>query len=160
MVAKSCVLDWAAGSTSWKMKSFISCQCCHEVKNEILVLKAAVCFGEASAENQLKSDSVNWDRALLPWRRSPAWLVLRVALQLVLRRCFPETAHGQNLISCQCCHEVKNEILVLKAAVCFGEASAAHTVVDGCEIMRARLGRRLYKLEDEVFPFVANRASE
>ncbi|KAJ6178702.1 hypothetical protein N7519_009163 [Penicillium mononematosum] len=96
-------------------------------------------------------DEVNWDCALLPWRRSPAWLVLRVALQLVLRRCFPETDSRL---------QYKNFILYLMATLAGNQSLSigSHEVVDGCQIMRARLARRLYKLKDDVFPFVANRA--
>lgn len=44
---------------------------------------------------------VNWHSTLLPSRRAPAWLLLRVALQIILRRCFPKAeGHSQykNLI--------------------------------------------------------------
>ncbi|CAG8327264.1 unnamed protein product [Penicillium nalgiovense] len=96
-------------------------------------------------------EEVNWDCALLPWRRSPAWLVLRVALQLVLRRCFPEADSRL---------QYKNFILYLMATLAGNQSLSvgSHEVVDGCEIMRARLGRRLHKMKDEVFPFVGNRA--
>jgi hypothetical protein len=96
-------------------------------------------------------DEVNWNCALLPWRRSPAWLVLRVALQLVLRRCFPETDSRL---------QYKNFILYLMATLAENQSLSvgSHEVGDGCEIIRARFARRLYKLKDEVFPFVANRA--
>ncbi|KAF9252833.1 hypothetical protein LCP9604111_359 [Penicillium roqueforti] len=98
-------------------------------------------------------DEVNWKSALLPWRRSPAWLVIRVALQLVLRRCFNETEGRLHY---------KNFILYFMATLAARQnpSVASHELADCYEIMRARIGRRIYKLEDkdEVFSFVANRA--
>ncbi|KAJ5425840.1 hypothetical protein N7465_000910, partial [Penicillium sp. CMV-2018d] len=95
-------------------------------------------------------DEVNWMSALLPWRRSPAWLALRVALQLVLRRSFPK-AEGRL--------HYKNFMLYLMATLVAkgGLSTHSHEVVDCWEISHARIGRRIYKLKDEVFRFVANR---
>ncbi|KAJ5566052.1 hypothetical protein N7535_007690 [Penicillium sp. DV-2018c] len=93
-------------------------------------------------------DEVNWHSALLPWRRSPAWLVLRVALQVVLRRCFPESEDRV---------QYKNFVLFLMARLSAG-ANIYHdsnNAVDCWAIIRQRLGRRLFKLKDDVLRFVA-----
>ena len=94
-------------------------------------------------------DEVNWQDALLPWRRSPGWLVLRVALQTVLQKCFP-TKEGRN--------QYKNFILYLLSKI--GSKAFRYTysedLAESLEIIRAKLGRRIYKLRDSVFPFVAD----
>ncbi|KGO72346.1 Protein of unknown function DUF3645 [Penicillium expansum] len=97
-------------------------------------------------------DEVNWMSALLPWRRSPAWLGLRVALQLVLRRCFPEAEHRL---------QYKNFILYLMAKLAANEDLVVHSdeAVDCWKISHARIGRRIHKLNDDVFPFVANQVN-
>ncbi|KAJ5595016.1 uncharacterized protein N7459_001224 [Penicillium hispanicum] len=93
-------------------------------------------------------DEVNWKDVLLPWRRSPVWLVLRVALQMVLQRCFL-TSEGRI--------QYKNFILYFMATL--GAKAFAHTkprkIVERLEIIRAKLGRRIYKMGDSVTPFVA-----
>ncbi|CAI7605752.1 unnamed protein product [Penicillium glandicola] len=97
-------------------------------------------------------DEVNWNSALLPWRRSPAWLVIRVALQLILRRCFPEESRLQ----------YKNFILYLMATLAAKDnmsmAPGEPAAVDCWKISHCRIGRRIYKLDGEAFPFVAKRA--
>lgn len=98
-------------------------------------------------------DDVLWNSTLLPWRRSAAWLVLRVALQTIARRQFARATAGvQGHI------QYKNLLLFLMATL--GVKVAAHlrpngnATVDYLEIIRAKLGRRYYKLKDDVFLFV------
>lgn len=83
-------------------------------------------------------DEVNWMSALLPWRRSPAWLALRVALQLVLRRCFPQTEGRLHY---------KNFMLYLMATLAAKEGLSvrSHELVDCWKISHTRIGRRIYK---------------
>ncbi|KAJ5124143.1 uncharacterized protein N7515_007968 [Penicillium bovifimosum] len=92
-------------------------------------------------------DEVNWCSALLPWRRSPAWLVLRVALQVVLRRCFSENEDQV---------QYKNFMLFLMARLSAGANRYGDptNAVDCWAIIRQRLGRRIFKLGHDVFPFV------
>ncbi|KAJ5380694.1 uncharacterized protein N7496_003122 [Penicillium cataractarum] len=111
-------------------------------------------FGKPRNQNDLpitKSvrDEVNWRDAYLPWRRSPAWLVLRVAIQLTLRRSFPPE---------ECSAQYKNFLLYLMAGLGSKASSymPPHTVVDGLSVIRTKLGRRAYKLHDSVFPFVSH----
>ncbi|PIA82927.1 hypothetical protein CB0940_12275 [Cercospora beticola] len=79
-------------------------------------------------------DDVLWNQAWAPWRRSPMWLLIRVALQLVLSR-------SEN-------HILYKEIMVytmgyvLKAA----RASQAHFDSDIIFTMTVKLSRRLQKL--------------
>ncbi|KAJ5124378.1 uncharacterized protein N7515_008203 [Penicillium bovifimosum] len=80
--------------------------------------------------------------------RSPAWLVLRVALQVVLRRCFAENEDRM---------QYKNFILFLMARLSAGANIYRDptNAVDCWAIIRQRLGRRIFKLGHDVFPFVA-----
>lgn len=94
-------------------------------------------------------DEVNWKNALLPWRRSPTWLILRVALQLVLRCSFRP---GEDRI------QYKNFLLYLMASLaCKAPAYLnSYVVVDGLSVIRTKLGRRMYKIQDSVFTFVSS----
>ncbi|KAL2000220.1 hypothetical protein VTN02DRAFT_3392 [Thermoascus thermophilus] len=94
-------------------------------------------------------DEVNWDRSKLPWRRSPTWFVFRVALQTVLQRSFPL---GKGRI------QYKNFMLYLVAEIgSVVSRMESDVTVDQLAIIRAKLGRRLSKLREDVFGFVANR---
>lgn len=92
-------------------------------------------------------DERNWKRCLLPWRRSPSWLVFRVALQMILRRRFPA---GEGKI------QYKNFMLYLMADL--GEKALSYThsdrIVDYLAVIRSKLAHRMTKLNTDSFPFV------
>ncbi|RHZ68728.1 hypothetical protein CDV55_106064 [Aspergillus turcosus] len=95
-------------------------------------------------------DEVNWRSSRLPWRRSPYWFVMRVALQTVLRRAFPE-GKGQD--------QYKNFMLYLVTEIGLVATRKRPAVpADHLEIIRAKIGRRISKLQGAVFPFVAEYA--
>ncbi|KAJ6061423.1 uncharacterized protein N7446_005543 [Penicillium canescens] len=92
-------------------------------------------------------DEVNWRKSKLPWRRSPHWFMLRVALQSVLQRALPD---GQGY------KEYKNFMLYLVAE--FGNRSRLvrpAVAADQLEIIRAKICRRIFKLRGGVYDFVA-----
>jgi hypothetical protein len=92
-------------------------------------------------------DEVNWRNSKLPWRRSPHWFMLRVALQSVLQRALPD-GRGYK--------EYKNLMLYLVAE--FGKRSTLGRLkvpADHLEIIRAKICRRIFKLREGVYDFVA-----
>jgi hypothetical protein len=93
------------------------------------------------------ADDVQWHNAKLPWRRSPLWLVIRVALQTSFNRLDDE--HGG----------YKTFMLffmarVLKLAVKNGLSS------DILFCMRAKLSHRLAKVANSIPSFVVNFVGE
>ncbi|OJA12483.1 hypothetical protein AZE42_08793, partial [Rhizopogon vesiculosus] len=93
-------------------------------------------------------DDVLWDRAKLPWRRSPLWLVIRVALQTTLERSalagrtmyksfilFFMTRLTRLAIN----HDLSNEIL---------------------HFMSAKIARRLFKLGSSASPELSHMVNE
>ncbi|KAG1750324.1 uncharacterized protein EDB91DRAFT_1234945 [Suillus paluster] len=84
-------------------------------------------------------DDVLWDSAKLPWRRSPLWLVIRVALQTTLERC----ALGRT---------------TYKSFILFSMARLTTLSLD-CDLpndtlhfMSAKIARRLFKLGSSASP--------
>ncbi|PWY75305.1 hypothetical protein BO94DRAFT_578003 [Aspergillus sclerotioniger CBS 115572] len=83
-------------------------------------------------------DEVNWKRSEKPWRRSPFWLVLRVCIQRHLTLgCSPSEGR-----------------IRYKLLQCLFHAQLLHDAVDdlsieSCHFMRAKICRRLAKLESE-----------
>lgn len=48
---------------------------------------ALLCYGRPCKTESIKKrdrDEVNWNKAFMPWRRSPVWSSMRAALQLVI----------------------------------------------------------------------------
>lgn len=94
-------------------------------------------------------DEVNWHYSKLPWVRSPFWLLLRVSLQMVLRRTFgPQQAQAQ----------YKNFGLYL--AVKIGETALelAESTPEILSLINTKVARRISKLQDEVFGFTSSSA--
>ena len=83
-------------------------------------------------------DDVCWDDAELPWRRSPFWLVLRVSVQRLL---YLELGaeKGRAQYKFMICYLLSN-LLVDSTKV---------LSADLCSLLRAKLCRRLVKLEHE-----------
>lgn len=97
-----------------------------------------------SFEKRMRDD-VNWDDCLLPWRRSPYWVVLRVSLQTILQRAFPDR---EGYIA------YKNFILYFVAHI--GVIMANNAVSpEQLANVRSKLGRRIYKLGQNTHGFVA-----
>lgn len=93
-------------------------------------------------------DDVNWDSCDLPWRRSSKWIVLQVALQTILQRAFPQR---EGYI------QYKNFMLYLVSEI--GMMMIKNAVnPDQLAIVRAKVGRLLYKLGEKVYGFVADYA--
>jgi hypothetical protein len=90
-------------------------------------------------------DDVLWKDEGAPWRRSPLWLVLRVALQTTLRH---------------------NDICLYKAFMVFfmtemvKRADAEHLDSDTLFLMNAKLGRRVCKASTTLPDFVFEEARE
>ncbi|KAI1366807.1 hypothetical protein F5Y08DRAFT_112758 [Xylaria arbuscula] len=80
-------------------------------------------------------DDVLWDKARSPWRRSPSWLLIRVALQLGFDRRAPSAAHRvyKEAILCILCHTL---ILAIKNRL------SSEVIFS----MTAKLSRRLLKI--------------
>jgi hypothetical protein len=85
------------------------------------------------------ADEVHWRNALLPWRRSPFWLVLRVALQTTL------LGSGQN-------HQEYKSFMVYLLAKILQLAVDANFPSDLIHIMHAKLSRRMAKLHETFGP--------
>jgi hypothetical protein len=80
-------------------------------------------------------DDVCWFDAEIPWRRSPAWSMIRVSLQLTMSRVCPES--GRNLY--------KEFIALLTAELV--DLSVAHKFPSHIiQVVNAKLARRLTKL--------------
>ncbi|KAJ0423879.1 hypothetical protein BJY00DRAFT_309697 [Aspergillus carlsbadensis] len=97
-------------------------------------------------------DEVNFEKGRLPWRRSPLWFVLKVALQTTLYRSFPDS-EGRA--------EYKNLMLFLVAEI--GSSAIASKVPDSAEVLtiiRAKASRRVYKLQNKAFDFVLETVKE
>ncbi|RAH70416.1 uncharacterized protein BO66DRAFT_471392 [Aspergillus aculeatinus CBS 121060] len=110
-------------------------------------------FGERnkwpSFEKHMR-DEVNWKSSKLPWRRSPYWFVMRVALQTLLRRAFPEDK-GQL--------QFKNFMLYLVARLGIQATNMRPTVsANYLEIVRMKIARRTCKLQRIAYEFVAKQA--
>ncbi|KAF8326320.1 uncharacterized protein EI90DRAFT_3156603 [Cantharellus anzutake] len=83
------------------------------------------------------SDDVLWDKTSLPWRRSPLWLVVRVALQT--------TIHRETLST----NEYKRFMVLLLADIL--HLSVKNRLPgDILHCMRAKLSRRLFKIRSWV----------
>jgi len=85
-------------------------------------------------------DEVMWDNALIPWRRSPLWLVVRVSLQLTLGR------------------EEFKEFMVYFMARILGHAARSDIKGHLLFVMNSKLSRRVYKLQDRLPMFVLDEA--
>jgi hypothetical protein len=120
-------------------------------------------FGEHNVWKSFEKhvrDEINIGNDRHPWRRSPLWLVLRVALQTVLYRAFPNQ-EGR--------FEYKNLMLYLVAefaSVTLAEIESNTThpampdIADVLTLTNAKYARRVYKLRDKAFEFVLQRVRE
>ncbi|KAG6819108.1 hypothetical protein H0H93_015384, partial [Arthromyces matolae] len=80
-------------------------------------------------------NEILWDSAYHPWRRSPLWLIIRVALQSTLRRA---TADGQT--------EYKSFMIFLLANIVSDDHDYRSLPTDILDCIRKKIARRLQKL--------------
>ncbi|KAK1219720.1 hypothetical protein PQX77_017526 [Marasmius sp. AFHP31] len=90
------------------------------------------------------ADDVLWDKTLLPWRRSPMWLVIRVALQTTLKD------HAG---------AYKSFLAFLMSRV-LREAVTADTNSDTLAAMYKKLARRIYKIRETAPTVLQSQALE
>ena len=89
-------------------------------------------------------DDVLWKNTLLPWRRSPLWLAIRVTTQMTLCRVLPgDTGNIQ----------YKNFMIYLMSEIA-SKALLANKRVDKCHVILAKLARRVHKLGANTIEFV------
>ncbi|KAA8907564.1 hypothetical protein FN846DRAFT_906594 [Sphaerosporella brunnea] len=87
-------------------------------------------------------DDVLWDSAKAPWRRSPFWLVLRVAMQTTLQR------------------DIYKSLMVYFMAAVLEKARDMQWDNDTLAIMNMKLARRVFKAQDRLPEFVKQRVRE
>lgn len=93
-------------------------------------------------------DDVLWKNCLLPWRRSPLWLAIRVTMQGTLLGALPiETATIQ----------YKNFLLCLISRIAL-MALALGQPGEVCHVISVKIARRVYKLGVDTFGFVQDMA--
>jgi hypothetical protein len=91
-------------------------------------------------------DEVNWRSSKVPWRRSPRWFVMRVALQTVLLRLFGD---DEGL--------AQYKIFMLCSVARLGVVAAhvrPEVPSDYLYIMQAKIGRRVCKLKEGLYDHV------
>ncbi|KAL3474851.1 hypothetical protein BJX99DRAFT_271463 [Aspergillus californicus] len=82
-------------------------------------------------------EEVLWSKTLYPWRRSPLWLLIRVVLQLTLRRIYV----GEIVLG-----DIYKQFMVYYMSVVLDECSKKICDED-CYMMTAKISRRLHKLD-------------
>ena len=82
-------------------------------------------------------DEVLWKFALLPWRRSPVWLLARVTLQLVFSRLADY-------------HIVYKHFMVFLMGEILSVAHSKHLSSDILHCMMAKISKRLLKLNGDL----------
>ena len=95
-------------------------------------------------------DDVLWDECLLPWRRSPLWLSVRVAIQTTLTYTLPNDEANATLL-------YKNFIAFLMTEVA-SLASGADLPNYLCLIINAKVARRIFKLGAGAANFIPGEA--
>ena len=91
-------------------------------------------------------DDVLWHDALLPWRRSPLWLVIRVAIQTTV-------AFGGG-------EELYKSFMIFVMSRLLDSAERSNFASDTLFVMRAKLSRRVVKAGKALPEFVLERACE
>ena len=95
-------------------------------------------------------DEVLWNECLLPWRRSPLWLTVRVAIQTTLMHMLPDDEARATILYKNLMAFIMTEIASL--------ASAASLPRDLCLVINAKVARRIFKLGAHVVNFVTGAA--
>ena len=93
-------------------------------------------------------DDVLWNDTLLPWRRSPLWLAIRVAIQMTLYRM---------LLAQEGRIQYKNFMVCLMSKIAT-MARLEHKPADTCHVILAKIARRVHKLDEHTLSFVQQKA--
>ncbi len=121
------------------------------VTEMLMVILAAV--GQPAKVRQIEKrtrDDVVCDECLLPWRRSPLWLSIRVTLQTTLTYMFPNLEAKARILYKNFMAFFMAEIVLL--------ASAANLPGDLLLIINAKIARRMFKLGADATSFVSDKA--
>ncbi|KAF9255590.1 hypothetical protein L218DRAFT_1034217 [Marasmius fiardii PR-910] len=90
------------------------------------------------------ADDILWNNALLPWRRSPLWLVIRVALQTSL----------QDAAAANSSHLTYKSFMAFLMSMLLRKSAEADLKSDLLSVMHKKVARRLYKIRDTAPEFV------
>lgn len=93
-------------------------------------------------------DDVLWDNSLLPWRRSPFWLALRVTIQSTLAGTLPIN---------EATAEYKNFMIFFLTEIA-SQASTSNLPDEMCHVILTKIARRAAKLGSDTHDFVQDRA--
>ena len=93
-------------------------------------------------------DEVSWSDAKLPWRRSPFWLCMRVAIQIALADADPMLSEHT---------EYKNFMLFVVIRIS-EKALARKSPTEKIHLINVKIARRVVKLGDRIFEFVLQAA--
>ena len=104
---------------------------------------------QAQQVSKRTRDDVLWSNTLVPWRRSPLWLAIRVTMQTVLCRA---------LMSEEGNIQYKNFLVSLMSAI-GSMALLEDASVDMCHTVLAKIARRVHKLGAHTLGFVQEEAS-
>ena len=119
------------------------------VSDMLMAILASV--GQSVQAQQLSKrtrDDVLWSDTLLPWRRSPLWLAIRVTIQITLYR----------MLSAKEGHiQYKNFMVCLMSKIAT-LARLEHKPPDTCHVILAKIARRVHKLDKHTLGFVQQRA--
>ena len=119
------------------------------VSDMLMAILASV--GQSVQAQQLSKrtrDDVLWSDTLLPWRRSPLWLAIRVTIQTTLyRMLLAEEGHIQ----------YKNFMVCLMSKIAT-IARLEHKPADTCHFILAKIARRVHKLDEHTLGFVQQKA--
>ncbi|KAK1673137.1 hypothetical protein BDP55DRAFT_634371 [Colletotrichum godetiae] len=94
-------------------------------------------------------EEVNWSHALLPWRRSPTWLLVRVSLQLA----FGRSLNGTNLYK-------MFMIFFMARVLRHSIDSNIETPSDLILVMVSKLSRRMRKISSGRIPAIVDRVHQ
>ncbi|PVH99843.1 hypothetical protein DM02DRAFT_710275 [Periconia macrospinosa] len=98
-------------------------------------------LGEVDAITKNTRDDVLWDDCVIPWRRSPLWLLIRVFLHLFLGRIGTPRKETDSLYKAFM-------VMLLSRILRAARMTWAHVGDDGIHTTSAKLLRRLRKMED------------
>ena len=93
-------------------------------------------------------DDVLWSGTLLPWRRSPLWLAIRVTIQMTLYRML---SAKEGFI------QYKNFMVYLISEIA-SMAQLERKPAGTCHVILAKIARRVHKLDEHTLGFVRQKA--
>lgn len=117
---------------------------------EMLMITLAA-LGQAVTVPQVDKrvrDDVVWDNSLLPWRRSPLWLALRVTLQTTL----------SHMLSAHKAYAAYKNLMLLLLTKILELSLASELPLDLCSVIQAKISRRGFKLGADMLYSVGHNA--